>query len=178
MSKYYIQIGDEEFPVQVTEGDEGTNVHLGDDPSAPPARVDFAVVNSSPSTGEGLYSIIADGKSYQVYALPTEEGYRLVMWRHRYDVRVISEREWRLEKVAPRRAAQTGKQTIKSPMPGLIKAVLVAEGDLVTAGQRLLVLEAMKMENEITASRAGRVTIVHVTVGTVVEGGLPLITLE
>jgi biotin carboxyl carrier protein len=63
-------------------------------------------------------------------------------------------------------------------MPGLVKAVAVAPGDEVRVGQRLIVLEAMKMENEIASPRAGRVAEVLVSQGSTVEGGKPLVTLE
>ena len=177
MAKYFVTSGDREFAIEIEQGREGMTVKLSEDGSAQVA-VDYAVVNSVPTTGEGLYSIIADGESFQVYVVPTEDGYRVVMWRHRFDLAVKSEREWRLNKVAPRQSLQSGKMVIKSPMPGLIKALLVHEGDEVSAGQRLLVLEAMKMENEIASSRPGRVTGVHVSAGTVVDGGVPLITVE
>jgi biotin carboxyl carrier protein len=63
-------------------------------------------------------------------------------------------------------------------MPGLVKEVLVEAGAQVDVGTRLVVLVAMKMENEITAPRAGRVTQVHVEAGSVVEADKPLVTLE
>jgi 3-methylcrotonyl-CoA carboxylase alpha subunit len=91
---------------------------------------------------------------------------------------VLTEREWRLKKVAPRQTQQGGKQIIKAPMPGLVKGVLVAVGDEVQHGQRLVVLEAMKMENDITAPRPGRISEVYISQGATVEGGKPLVTLE
>jgi 3-methylcrotonyl-CoA carboxylase alpha subunit len=63
-------------------------------------------------------------------------------------------------------------------MPGLVKAVLVEAGAEVKAGTRLVVLEAMKMENEITAPRDAKVTQVHVQPGNVVEADSPLVSLE
>ncbi len=65
-----------------------------------------------------------------------------------------------------------------SPMPGLVKAVFVAKGQEVAAGDRLAVLEAMKMEHTLTAGRAGKVAEVLVAAGTQVEAGQPLIRLE
>ncbi|HEY0069598.1 MAG TPA: acetyl-CoA carboxylase biotin carboxyl carrier protein subunit, partial [Chloroflexia bacterium] len=97
---------------------------------------------------------------------------------HRYEVKVHTEREWRLMKVAPKQVSHSGSMVINAPMPGLVKAVLVESGAEVDAGTRLVVLEAMKMENEITAPRAGRVSQVHVEAGSVVEAGKPLVTLE
>jgi biotin carboxyl carrier protein len=62
-------------------------------------------------------------------------------------------------------------------MPGRVVKVLVAKGDVVEAGQGLLVLEAMKMENEVKARVSGTVADVHVVPGTAVEGSAKLVTL-
>ena len=74
-------------------------------------------------------------------------------------------------------AAGTG-ESITSPMPGNILAVNVAAGDMVKKGQVLMVLEAMKMENEIMAPRDGKVTAVAVTKGAAVESGALLCTIQ
>jgi 3-methylcrotonyl-CoA carboxylase alpha subunit len=65
-----------------------------------------------------------------------------------------------------------------SPMPGLVKALFVSQGDDVAEGQKLAVLEAMKMEHTLTAARAGRVAEVLVEAGAQVEAGSALIRLE
>ncbi len=74
-------------------------------------------------------------------------------------------------------AAPAGAETITSPMPGTILAVNVKAGDTVAAGQVLMVLEAMKMENEIMAPRAGKVASVNVDKGAAVESGTVLCSL-
>ncbi len=181
MARYYVQIESMEIAMDVRENEGGTTIQiLGEDEAAEalPVHTDFASVHSSIDTGEGLYSLIADGKSYQAHVERTEGGLRMVIGRHRFDLRVLTEREWRLEKVAPHQAQQSGTAVIKAPMPGLVKGVLVAEGDQIKNGQRLVVLEAMKMENDITSPRDGRVTGIHVTQGATVEGGKPLVTIE
>jgi biotin carboxyl carrier protein len=63
-------------------------------------------------------------------------------------------------------------------MPGKVARVLVSVGDTVEAGSGLVVIEAMKMENEITSPRAGRVTAVEVEQGRTVESGAPLVIIE
>lgn len=179
MAKYYVQIDGKEIGVEVHEREGGTAVQTVEDEAEPQtAHADFAAVHSNLNTGEGRYSLITDGKSYQVHVERTDEGLRMVIGRHRFDMRVLTEREWRLEKVIPHQAQQGGTMVIKAPMPGLVKGVLVAEGDEVQNGQRLIVLEAMKMENDIASPRAGRVTGVHVSQGVTVEGGKPLVTIE
>ena len=79
---------------------------------------------------------------------------------------------------APAPAASGAGESITSPMPGNILAVNVAVGDMVKKGQVLMILEAMKMENEIMAPRDGKVTAVAVTKGAAVESGALLCTIQ
>jgi biotin carboxyl carrier protein len=71
-----------------------------------------------------------------------------------------------------------GEQTISAPMPGRVVRVLVAVGDDVAANQPVIVVEAMKMENELRSPKAGRVKEVAVTPGTAVEAGRRLVVIE
>ena len=75
-------------------------------------------------------------------------------------------------------AQGTGPQHVIAPMPGKIARLLVAPGDAVEARQGLVVIEAMKMENELRASRAGRVQAIKVAEGQSVEAGALLVTVE
>ena len=79
---------------------------------------------------------------------------------------------------APVPAASGAGESITSPMPGNILAVNVAAGDTVKKGQVLMILEAMKMENEIMAPHDGKVTAVAVTKGAAVESGALLCTIQ
>ena len=72
----------------------------------------------------------------------------------------------------------TGKGVVTSPMPGSITKIILAAGDTVTKGQTVLVLEAMKMENEITAPKNGQLVKIHVNQGDTVQGGDPLFEIE
>lgn len=78
---------------------------------------------------------------------------------------------------APAASAPAGGETVKSPMPGTILSVNVAEGDTVKKGQVLMILEAMKMENEIMAPCDGKVTSVSTSKGSAVESGTVLCTI-
>ena len=78
---------------------------------------------------------------------------------------------------APAPAASGAGESINAPMPGNILSVNVAAGDTVKKGQVLMVLEAMKMENEIMAPRDGKVTAVAVAKGAAVESGALLCTI-
>ena len=73
---------------------------------------------------------------------------------------------------------QAGAEAMPSPMPGTILKLLVAVGDTVEENQPLMILEAMKMENEIVAGKSGTVTGIHVTQGEMVNPGDPLITIH
>ena len=74
--------------------------------------------------------------------------------------------------------APAGAETINAPMPGNIVNVMVKAGDSVTKGQVLLILEAMKMENEIMSPRDGVVVGVHVSKGESVDSGKLLVSLQ
>jgi biotin carboxyl carrier protein len=178
MPEYYVELNGRELGFEVSQAGGVTHLlALGDEQHSDGVAVDFVPVQANVETGEGLYSLIANAKSYQLYVEKHEDHYRVMLWRHRYELKVHTERE-RLMKVAPKQVAHSGTTVINAPMPGLVKAVLVEPGEEANVGTRLVVLEAMKMENDITAPRAGRVTRVHVEAGTIVEAGKPLVTLE
>ncbi len=106
---------------------------------------------------------------------PPELG--IVARDHRGYARVESERMRAAER-AKRTTAPAHEHIVRSPMPGRVVKVLVTEGDSVEAGQGLVVLEAMKMENEVRARAAGTVGEVHVVAGSTVEGNAKLLTFE
>ncbi|MBS4537564.1 biotin/lipoyl-binding protein [Clostridium sp. D2Q-11] len=76
------------------------------------------------------------------------------------------------------KAVPQGAETISAPMPGSVFDIKVNEGDTVAEGDVLLILEAMKMENEIMAPRAGKVAAINTSKGAAVNSGDPLISLE
>ncbi|MFO0664206.1 MAG: acetyl-CoA carboxylase biotin carboxyl carrier protein subunit [Polyangiaceae bacterium] len=96
---------------------------------------------------------------------------------HRSYVRVVSERD-RAAEAAGGRGGGRNEKSVKSPMPGRVIKVMVAAGDSVEVGQPMLVVEAMKMENEVRAKTAGVVDEVHVAVGQTVEGNAKLLTFR
>ncbi|MGO1368148.1 biotin/lipoyl-containing protein [Senegalia sp. (in: firmicutes)] len=81
-------------------------------------------------------------------------------------------------KAAPKKDVPQGAETINAPMPGSVFEIKVSEGDTVAEGDVLLILEAMKMENEIMAPRAGKVAAINTSKGESVNSGDPLISLE
>ncbi len=135
-------------------------------------RVDVDVV----SVG-GVLSVRIDGKIVDLTTEGTPPEMGAIASGHRSYVRVESERQ-RAAELAKKAKGGGGDRVIKSPMPGRVVKLLVAVGDVVAPGQALLVIEAMKMENELKAKGPGKVAEVHVGVGAAVEGNAKLITLE
>ena len=96
----------------------------------------------------------------------------------RYEVDALDERTRAIQDLAAASGGPKGPAPLVAPMPGLIVRVNVAPGDTVVAGAGLVVMEAMKMENELRAPAAGRVKAVHASPGTAVEKGTVLVELE
>jgi biotin carboxyl carrier protein len=113
-----------------------------------------------------------------VHAREAKGRYVLDIDGHRYHVEALGERARAIQELAARSAPPAGPAPVIAPMPGLVVRVNVAVGDAVTAGQGVLVMEAMKMENELRAATAGTVKQVHAAVGTAVEKGTILIEME
>jgi glutaconyl-CoA decarboxylase len=94
----------------------------------------------------------------------------------RHECAVEDERERAAHLAAA--SAPKGSVTVRAPMPGIVRALLVKPGDDVKAGQPLVILEAMKMENELRAEHAGTVKEVKAAAGGPVDGGAALLVIE
>jgi len=103
-----------------------------------------------------------------------------VLWidGFRYEAEALDERERAIRDLTAAAARPGGPAPLVAPMPGLIVRVKVQVGDTVQAGQGLVVMEAMKMENELRAAAPGRVKAIVATPGTAVEKGARLVELE
>jgi biotin carboxyl carrier protein len=123
----------------------------------------------------GVYSVLMDGRSYDVCVEETPAGLLVSIHGFRFEIQARDPRRW-----SPKSAGRgaEGVQNIASPMPGKVVRVLVAPGDSVEAGQGIAVVEAMKMQNEMKASRAGKVLSVPAKVGATVAAGEVLATIE
>ena len=104
--------------------------------------------------------------------------YVLSIGGYRYDVEALDERTHAIRELSGASAAPTGPAPLKAPMPGLVVRVSVAVGDTVAAGQGLVAIEAMKMENELRCAAGGRVKAVHAVIGQAVEKGALLVEIE
>jgi biotin carboxyl carrier protein len=103
-----------------------------------------------------IFSILIDGHSHEVRITPSSGGTFTLQTAHReFTAQVIDPRAWRGRHHAAGEAE--GRQQILAPMPGKVVRLLVQAGDTVEAGQGLLVVEAMKMQNEIRSPKRGTV---------------------
>jgi pyruvate carboxylase subunit B len=131
--------------------------------------------------GTPLYHLLLGGSSWTVAAQPLAAT---APWRwalgavgERFEVEVVDDRTRQIQALTGRERAPAGGGVVKAPMPGLVVRVEVAVGDRVEIGAGLVVVEAMKMENELRAQRPGVVETVHVAAGQTVDKGAALITL-
>ena len=167
--RYYVTIRGATYAVDV----EGGRVVV----DGTPLEAHLAAVPGTP-----LQHLLLAGDSWTVAAQPLEGAvpFRLALGvvGERFEVEVVDERTRQIQALtgAPRGSAGSG--TIRAPMPGLVVRVEVEAGQRVDAGAGLVVVEAMKMENELRAHRAGVVAAVHVAVGQAVDKGAPLVTVE
>ncbi len=138
-----------------------------------PMKVDFQSVSGQP-----VYSLLVNGKSYEAYVDIADDGLRVLMRGLLYNVTVEDEREKRLRAAAGGGVVESGEFHLKAPMPGLVVAVPVNEGQKVEKGQVLLVLESMKMQNELKAPREGMVGRVRVKPGESVEQKQTLLSVH
>jgi pyruvate carboxylase subunit B len=133
----------------------------------------------APLPGTSLYHLQLGGESWTVAAQPLDDAGRwaLGVMGERVELEVLAEGTHAGQ--APAAAGRTPpvSATMRAPMPGLVVRVHAAPGQRVEAGAGLVVVEAMKMENELRAPHAGAVETVHVAVGQTVEKGAPLVTL-
>lgn len=126
----------------------------------------------------GLYSLIVDHRSLELVVEETQHGYRIMLGSNTFDVRVVDERQLLLAGRRIDLLVPSGEVTVKAPIPGVIVRVLVSEGEKVELNQPVLILEAMKMENELRAPRAGSVKAIKVQAGEQVEQGTSLLILH
>ncbi len=164
--KYIATIDGESFEIEInTEGEIILNGER--------LALDF-----QPVTGQRVYSLLLEGKSYEAYVDPSETEFQVLLRGRLYTVLVEDERQRRLRQASGASLAPGGEYKLKAPMPGLIVDVPAQEGDQVEKGDKLIILESMKMQNELKAPRAGTVRRVQVQTGDSVEQNQLLMILD
>ncbi len=165
--KYFVRLAGQTIEVEVLGGavrvdGETLDAHLAAVPGTP------------------LHHLLLGGDSWTVSAQALEGmgQWALGAVGERVEVEAVDERTQAIRTLTGKRGGPSGGGVVKAPMPGLVVRVQVTEGQKVGPGTGLVVVEAMKMENELKATHPGIVKKVHVAPGAIVEKGAPLVTLE
>ena len=165
--RHFILIDEREFTASVSEDGTALIVEL----EGTTGRIEL-----SPERGPSLRTLTIGGKPCTVGVNRTKEGLRLTINGEVYAVDVTDPRSVRYAAVA-KATATIRRQIIKAPMPGMIVKLLVKEGERVSKGQPLVILNAMKLENDIRSPTDAIVTAVHVAADQPVDKGTKLVTL-
>jgi glutaconyl-CoA decarboxylase len=169
--KYLVRLGDSIKEIEVEEGPSGLRVRLN-------GKWHNARLEQVGQTS--LYALVLDDRPHELFALEQAGGFDIVIGPDRFPVAVGGRGRGAPPPVSQqaleRRAA--GGWIVLSPMTGAVVDVYVSAGDRVEAGDVLLLIEAMKMNNELRAQRAGTVREVYVDKGQRVEQGLALLLLK
>ena len=129
--------------------------------------------------GSPVHVVTIGGRQYQAVVKREGPKGRYVLWIDgwRFELDALDERAQAIRDLGAAVAGAAGPAPVMAPMPGLIVRVHVQPGDRVEAGQPVVVMEAMKMENELRAQAAGTVKAVHAQPGKAVEKGTLLVEL-
>jgi biotin carboxyl carrier protein len=169
MATYLLKLNDQEHELEVEEHGDGYRVRF----AGKWYPVELERIGES-----ARYSVLVSRKPYDVFAEERRQGYRIVLGAHLFEIETPG--PGRSRRGGPDDLAATtgaGEWVLKSPMAGVIQEVRVQPGDEVEAGQAVMVIEAMKMQNDLHARRAGTVKAVYVTAGQRVDQGAPLLVL-
>ena len=163
--RYFVDIGEHTYQIEL--GPHGALVN------GEPVEVDLANVEDT----DGRH-LLVNGRSHRLVARPEQGGtWDIHLRGRRVRARAVDERTRAIEEMTGAGAGPAGPRPVRAPMPGLVVKVEVAEGDVVEEGQGLVIVEAMKMENELRAEGAATVKTIHVAAGDTVDKDDVLIEL-
>ncbi len=154
---YNTMIGEKEYLVQILD-----EHHVSVDGQV--FEIDFHSVSDQP-----VYSMLVNGKSFEAHISQVESSWQVLLLGHLFTANVEDERERRLRLQNNSTVIEKAEFVLKSPMPGLIVSVHVEEGQNVVKGEVLVVLESMKMQNELRTPRDGTVTRLRIKPGDSLE---------
>jgi biotin carboxyl carrier protein len=168
--KYIVTVENRKFGIQLDERSGGYEVKI----KGKVFPVDIVKVNES-----NYYSIIIANRSYEA-VLSSNDGteYRCYLQNELYTVDVEDELSRSFKALGIGVKSDLNEEIIKAPMPGLIVGIEVKEGERISRGDGVVIMEAMKMENELRTTMGGTVSQILVTVGTKVEQNTTLVVIE
>jgi len=167
--KYYVTVGEQTYEIVI----DGQGQIMVDGESLS--------VDIQQSGRLDLYSLLIDNQSHEVVVESENEApskYQVLVAGAQHEVGVQNERTRRLALISHDLETHTGSITIKAPIPGLVVKTPVVAGQQVERGDTLIILEAMKMENELRAPRAGTISEVRVVAGEQVNLGQVLLLMD
>jgi biotin carboxyl carrier protein len=163
--KYFASVNGKEYTIEI---DQEHEISVNGEKYA----IDFQQLPEG-----GTLSLLINNRSLEAIVEERDEAWEVLLHGELYTVQVQDERSYRLAQARGSLVDEKGTLAIRSPMPGLILDILVAEGDRVEQGDKVVILESMKMENELRAGRDGVVTRVYVEKGDSVEKNQELVTI-
>ena len=163
---YYAEIEDLEYQIEIISDKQvAINGKL--------YNFDFQVLRQLLS-----YSLLIEGDSYEVNVYQDNGIWEVMLRGKQFSVTVADEREKRIRLATGQEAVSEGSATLLAPMPGLVIEILVAEGQEVQEGDVLVILESMKMQNELRAPRNGTVSQIQTQLNDNVERKQALLVLN
>ncbi|PID85057.1 MAG: acetyl-CoA carboxylase biotin carboxyl carrier protein subunit [Chloroflexi bacterium] len=163
--KYYTIVNEQEFVINIGKDN---SVLINEQPY----DIDFQILPIS-----GLASLLINNQSLEAVVEKGEDYWQVLTKGELYYVNVLDERTYQLAQARGKELGDSGETAVKAPMPGLIIKVLVEAGEVIAKGQTVVILESMKMENELKAARDGVVTAVKSEAGASVEKDQVLVVI-
>jgi pyruvate carboxylase subunit B len=167
--RYTAQVNDHSFSIEVTRGSGRLELAI----DGQRVEADWEWLGRDRDI-----SLILDGRSYDIKIEPENGRLHLYYGGERFDCSILDERIAELRRLAGDTGSTGILAEIKAPMPGLILKVFAEAGQEVAKGERLMIIEAMKMENELKAPRDGVIKAIQCTEQEAVEQGKVLVVLE
>jgi len=174
---YHLELNGRQYQVGVERNDGKIAVLV----NGRKHSVDLAELNggsASLTTSGGAFSVLLDGKSYDLEVKESEKGVSVFALGQHFDLSVEEEQIYRARILSGGGQQAAGEKEARAPMPGLIVKIEVSIGQRVEPGQGLIIMEAMKMENEIKAKGTGAIKAIKVAERQPVEQNQVLITFE
>lgn len=165
--RYFVTLGERTFEVDLHDGEITVD--------GEPVTAELTAIADTP-----LQYLRADGHSYTLAAHPGEDrgAWDIHLDGGRFEALVLNERTRAIQAMTGKGPGQQGPKPVRAPMPGLVLRIDAEPGQELKAGQGVIIIEAMKMENELRAEVAGKVARVLVQPGQAVEKGAVLIEFE
>jgi biotin carboxyl carrier protein len=163
--KYVTTIGGRTFRVEVLD-----DRHILLD--GKPFEVDFTAIDSQP-----VFSLLINGRSLEAHAVPMEGGWKVLLHGKMFEAQVEDEQAIRVRALAHSVADAGGECLLRAPMPGLVVSLPVAAGQNVAKGTALVILESMKMQNELRSPKDGTIQEIRIQPGQAVEQNQVLVVV-